>query len=109
MSENKRQIAFTGTIEYRNLLQREALDRGVKVQQLIEQAIESYLRSSSHTPHAPAPERALSTHQPWIDKLLTILDHGTDLDKIGIQSNLDAFCAKITLENPPRRKRAAGE
>lgn len=45
MAENTNQIAFRGTEEYRAKLQKSAIDRGLKVQQLIEQAIEMYLQS----------------------------------------------------------------
>jgi predicted nuclease with RNAse H fold len=47
MSENTRQIIFRGTEEYRAQLQKSAIDRGIKVQQLIEQAIEMYLHASN--------------------------------------------------------------
>lgn len=47
MSENTKQIIFRGTEEYRATLQKSAIDRGMKVQQLIEHAVEMYLHSSN--------------------------------------------------------------
>lgn len=48
-----KKIAFMGTFEYRAELQREALERGMKVQSLLEMAVAEYL--ANH----PAPKRAL--------------------------------------------------
>jgi hypothetical protein len=39
------QIGFRGTEEYRRSIQQAALDRGLKVQRMLEIAVEQYLRS----------------------------------------------------------------
>jgi hypothetical protein len=41
------QIGFRGSVSYRLALQKEALNRGMKVQQLIENAVEAYLEQSA--------------------------------------------------------------
>lgn len=77
---------------------------------LLAEAWEKAKTSTTSEPASPPEPPTTNPHQPWINKLVNILERGTDLDRIGIQSNLDAFCAKIQLENPPtRRKKAAGE
>lgn len=45
--ETTHQIAFRGTEEYRNRLQDEARARRIKVQELIERALEVYLKGSA--------------------------------------------------------------
>lgn len=47
MSDSKKQIAFMGTPEYRKRLQQEALRRDMKVQTLLEEAVELFLSSGS--------------------------------------------------------------
>lgn len=50
MAEEKVQIIFRGTSEYRDNLQRAALDRGIKVQDLIEEALRLYLNMPGDDP-----------------------------------------------------------
>ncbi len=47
MTDETKQIGFRGTREYRAMLQQEALNRGIKVQRLLELAVEQFLKSKS--------------------------------------------------------------
>lgn len=69
MSEKTRQIAFYGTEEYRFRLQREALDRGIKVQVLLEEAVERYLHTESRE------TVTAKRHSPEIERLITWWNH----------------------------------
>ena len=54
MAEEIVTIGFRGTEEYRKMLQQEALNRGLKVQKLLEEALAHYVGQ------APTPETAAS-------------------------------------------------
>ena len=69
VSEKTRQIAFYGTEEYRFRLQREALDRGIKVQVLLEEAVERYLHTESRE------TVTAKRHSPEIERLITWWNH----------------------------------
>lgn len=62
MADSEKQIGFRGTVEYREKLQRAALDRGLKVQGLIERAVEAFLASPA-TAKAPADKDGLTEDQ----------------------------------------------
>ena len=47
--KNSLAIAFRGSAEYRRSLQEEALKRGIKVQQLLEDAVSAYISSPAKT------------------------------------------------------------
>jgi hypothetical protein len=74
--EKTAKIGFRGTEDYRERLQRAALDRHVKVQQLIEDALAAYLSDKqelretarSGTRVAPARRRAHDTLDRILDK-----------------------------------------
>lgn len=46
MPDSTKQIGFRGTVEYRKALAQAALDRGLKVQGMLEKAIDMYLEST---------------------------------------------------------------
>jgi len=47
MPDETKQIAFRGTDEYREFVQRASLDRKMKVQQFLEAAVEHYVKDKS--------------------------------------------------------------
>lgn len=90
-------IAFKGTEEYRERLQRAALDRKMKVQALIETALEDYLTPSDLKPAAKVPS---GEHHRLLD---VIYREGTENEKAGILQNLISFVAAIRArkQQPP--------
>lgn len=71
MPEDKKQIAFYGSEAYRTGLQREALNRGMKVQQLLEEAVDAYLSGPQAVEDAPRrPQLAHESGDPHADKLM---------------------------------------
>ena len=55
VSETTKQIGFRGTEDYREMLQRAALDRRMKVQGMIEAALAAYLSADSQHAATPVP------------------------------------------------------
>lgn len=75
MAEKKKTIGFRGTEEYRSNLAQEALNRGVKVQVMLESAVSAYLsgttqKAASHKSEIPTAEKA------YVDLLLFLLRDG---------------------------------
>ena len=100
MPEKERNINFRGSEEYREYLQREALNRKVKVQGLIEAALSAYLSASAASPvensTPPSPDcdnLPQSDFSPeiskWVQKLVRVLKSPQFAP--AIQQNLDAF------------------
>lgn len=131
--ENKvSRIAFTGTLAYRKMLAREAQDRDIKVQGLLEQAVAGFLASKSSSTdghaHPLIPSHKLSRSPdsdidslvlqmpkeigPWVDSLLQILRSGHLIAIEAIQRNLVAFKELVALasehENPVDSGKAGG-
>ena len=67
-------IAFRGTTAYRAKIQRAALDRGVKVQDLIERAIDAFLDSVPNPIQAKGVQRYPERDIPAHDALQKLLD-----------------------------------
>lgn len=86
--EEKIRIAFTGTEEYRKKIHQAALDRGLKVQNLLETAVSVYLDDGAE-PSAPTshPER----RDKWHRMLEAILASGNKKAITAVQSNLAVF------------------
>lgn len=55
MSDSMKTIGFRGTEKYREELARAALDRGMKVQKMLERAVSDYLAKPSSQKLAPSP------------------------------------------------------
>lgn len=70
--EKNAKIAFMGTAKYRAALQRAALDRGVKVQGLLEAAVVAYL--DRNPLHALLDQILASGHQPTIRRVGELLE-----------------------------------
>ena len=113
MPESEVNINFRGTPQYRERLARAALDRKIKVQALLERAIESYLsRANDSNTEKPLHTEKISTGndisadtRPSVhdsDTLTTrkklhgqldaILDSGHAVVMSAIAQNLEAFC-----------------
>lgn len=81
MAEEIVTIGFRGTEEYRKMLQQAALDRGLKVQKLLEEAIAQYLGQPASVESAAAkgdnggsPFGDLSPEElRWLEALLNYL------------------------------------
>lgn len=111
-------IGFRGTEDYRRALQRAALDRGLKVQTLIEQAVNQFLnpppaKESADTPIGSAPDATSDTLQSsstdstdsrlrsYASELLGfILNNGSPDDVTWILGNLCNFCDAIRSRRP---------
>jgi hypothetical protein len=97
------QIAFTGTAEYRQRLQEAALARQVKVQELIEQAVDALLADSRPPAKKPSPKEA-EAHR----LLQVIMDEGTAQEVEWITGNLKTFVLAIQSRPQPKTSRKAG-
>jgi hypothetical protein len=92
----KSQIAFMGTSEYRDFLQRQALDRKIKVQVLLERAVEAYLEVGSESGSVARPD----SHSRQVELLRYILENGTKNDAAWITGNLKNFAEAIRSRKP---------
>ena len=81
----------------------EALKRGLKVQALLEKAVDLYLAGGMpYAIPAVSPGRFDEDHA----KLEKILKNGTDDMKRGIRSSLEAFIAQLRTLSPSQRSGA---
>lgn len=101
----KSRISFLGTVEYREALQMEALKRRLKVQGLLERAIEIYTGPAGEIAK-PVIAPKLERHQAELDLLRYILDNGTKDQAGWITGNLKTFAEAIRSKTPASRKRA---
>ena len=93
-------IGFRGSEEYRTALQREALDRGIKVQPMLEKLIREHLAVPQSSP-ALTPEE--SVH---VAALLYALRNANDDKLFQIELLLKPFLNKPAAQSPARRKSA---
>ncbi len=111
MAEDLVTIGFRGTSEYRRKLQREALERGLKVQNMIEEAVEFYLASrhgeSKDGVKMPSPLGDLTPEEHrWVTALLAYL---RDESKPYKENVLGMLAAAMGVDIPaPKSRRRTG-
>jgi hypothetical protein len=86
-------IGFRGTAAYRKLVQQEALNRSIKVQRFIEQAVSYYLRG------VPGYDGVTPDEQQWLAAMLTFLREDTYPQKEYVT---DLLAAALGVD--PRRR-----
>jgi hypothetical protein len=99
MSDKTANINFRGTEKYREMLQRAAIDRGTKVQGLIERALEAYLGRS----HAEAPvsdEEWTPEERRYTTALVSLL-RSSDVRAPLARTMLDAWMKDPAAQTPP--------
>ena len=73
MAEEEVTIGFRGTADYRTKLQRAALDRGVKVQQLIERALSAFLEGTvAATSRTPKGYKTITVKEEMVPIMLAM-------------------------------------
>lgn len=111
MSDSDVQIAFRGTEEYRANLQKEALQRGMKVTTLLRKAVDAYLDRADKVKE-PKPNSSTGVSYPaesaaggqsarqqlhkWLD---VILDSDDSVFRLGITYNLLSWGKNIAERN----------
>lgn len=103
VSEQNVMIGFRGSPEFRHRIQLEALNRGVKMQKLIEDAIESYLKGDDHA----RKSKVAAAEAEWINALVAYL---RDDDRPHKQNMLTIMASILGLDAKAvnRVKRKAG-
>jgi hypothetical protein len=99
--EDQKTIGFRGSEEYRAMIQRAALDRRIKVQQLLEEAVAAYL--SGPRPATPSEGEA-------DDVMVAIKSFINKPDKSFAEERiLQMFLEIVGVRSTPKRKNGSND